>query len=85
MWPPAGPGNLARAVLTAFGAAGDASLRLISDAVMGRPGQRPQAGAAWVSQATSAAAEILAGERPLDEILQEARDHWTLQKLATRR
>lgn len=43
MWPPAGPGNLARAVLTAFGAAGDATLRLISDAVSGRPGQGSQA------------------------------------------
>lgn len=82
MWPPAGPGNLARAVLTAFGTAGDASLRLISDAVTGRPGQGSQAGAAWASQAISAAAEILAWERPLDEILQEAQDHWTLQKPA---
>jgi hypothetical protein len=82
MWPPAGPGNLARAVLTAFGAAGDATLRLISDAVSGRPGQGPQAGAAWVSQAIAAAADVLAWERPLDEILQEAQDHWTLQKPA---
>jgi len=79
MWPPAGPGNLARAVLTAFGTAGDDSLRLISDAVTGRPGQGPQAGAAWASQATAAAAEILAWERPLDEILQEVQDHWTMQ------
>jgi len=80
MWPPAGPGNLARAVLTAFGATGDVSLRIISDAVLGRSGQGPQAGAAWVSQVISAAAEVLAGERPLDEILQEVQDHWTLQK-----
>lgn len=80
MWPPAGPGNLARAVLVTFAAAGDATLRLISDAVAGRPGQGPQAGAAWVSQALAAAAEVAAWERPLEEILQEAQDHWTLQK-----
>ena len=80
MYPPAGPGNLARAVLVAFGAAGDATLRLISDAILDRPGQGPQVGAAWVSQAIAAAAEVLAWERPLDEILQEAQDHWTLQK-----
>jgi hypothetical protein len=80
MWPPAGPGNLARAVLMAFGAAGDGTLRLISDAVSGSSGQGPQAGAAWVSQAIATAAEVLAWERPLDEILQEAQDHWTLHK-----
>jgi hypothetical protein len=32
MWPEAGPRNLAEAVLTTFGAAGDATLRLLSDA-----------------------------------------------------
>ena len=80
MWPPAGPGNLARAVLVTFAAAGDATLRLIADAVAGRPGQGPQAGTAWVSQALAAAAEVVAWERPLEEILQEAQDHWTLQK-----
>jgi hypothetical protein len=51
MHPAAGPGNLARAVLVTFGAAGDATLRLISDAVLSRTGQGPQADAAWVSQA----------------------------------
>ncbi len=80
MWPPAGPGNLARAVLVTFAAAGDATLRLISNAVAGRPGQGPQTGAAWVSQALAAAAEVVAWERPLEEIVQEARNHWTLQK-----
>ena len=79
MWPPAGPGNLARAVLVTFGAAGDATLRLISNGVAGRSGLGPQAGAAWVSQALAAAAEVAAWERPQEEILQEARDHWTLQ------
>jgi hypothetical protein len=47
MWPPpAGSGNLARAVLVTFAAAGDATLRLISDEVADRPGRGPQAGAA---------------------------------------
>lgn len=80
MWPPPAPGNLARAVLTVFGAAGDGTLGLISDAVSGSSGQGPQAGAAWMSQAMAAAVEVLARERPLDEILQETQDHWTLQK-----
>ncbi len=80
MSPPAGPGNLARAVLVTFGAAGEATLRLISGAVLARSGQGPQAGAAWVSQALAAAAEVLAWEPPLEEILQQAQDHWTLQK-----
>jgi hypothetical protein len=80
MWPPAGPGNLARAVLVTFGAAGEDTLRIVSDAIVGRPGQGPQAGAAWVSQALAAATEVVAWERPLEEILQEAQDHWTLQE-----
>jgi hypothetical protein len=79
MWPPAGPGNLARAVLEAFGAAGDTTLRLISDAVLDSSGQGPQAGTAWVSQVIAAAAEVLTWERPLEEVLQEAQEHWTLQ------
>jgi hypothetical protein len=32
-----------------------------------------------VSQASAAAAEVLAWGRPLEEILQEAQEHWTLQ------
>lgn len=79
MWPPAGPGNLARAVLQACSAASDTTLRLISDAILDGSGQGPQAGAAWASQAIAAATEVLAWDRPLDEILQEAREHWTLQ------
>jgi hypothetical protein len=80
MWPPAGPGNLARAVLVTFGAACDATLRLVSDTVTGRSGQGPQAGAAWVGQALAAAIEVAAWARPLQEILQEAQERWTLQK-----
>jgi hypothetical protein len=38
MWPPAGSGNLARAVLVTFGGAGDATLRLLSDTGTGRSG-----------------------------------------------
>jgi hypothetical protein len=79
MWPPAGPGNLARAVLTVFGAASATTLRLMSDAVLDSSGQGPQVGGAWVSQASAAAAEVLAWERPLEEILQETQEHWTLQ------
>ena len=75
MWPPAGPGNLARAVLVTFGAAGDVTLRIVSDTVAGRSGQGPQAGAAWVGQALAAATEVAAWERLLEEILQEAQEH----------
>lgn len=64
-----GPGNLARVVLVTFGAAGGATLRLVSDTVAGCPGQGPHA-----------AAEVAARERPLKEILQEAQEHWTLQE-----
>jgi hypothetical protein len=56
--------------------------QICRDAVLDSSGQGPQAGAAWVSQASAAAAEVLAWERPLEEILQEAQEHWTLQKPA---
>jgi hypothetical protein len=81
MWPEAGPRNLANAVLTVFGAASEATLRLISDAILddsGRGPRGPQAGATWVAQANAAAIDVLAQDRDLDEVLQEAKEHWTL-------
>lgn len=78
MWPPAGPCNLANAVLTTFGAASETTLRLISDAILDESGRGPQAGVAWVAQASAAAIELLAQDRDLEEVLQEAKKHWTL-------
>jgi hypothetical protein len=46
------------------------------------PGKDRRLAPPWVSQASAAAAEVLAWERPLEEILQEAQEHWTLQKPA---
>jgi hypothetical protein len=77
MWPEAGPRNLATAVLTAFGAPSQATLSHISDAL--GAGQGPQAGAAWVAQASAAAVDVLAFDRPLEEVLQEVKEHWTLR------
>ena len=79
MWPPAGPANLAGAVLTTFGAASENTLRLLSDTVLGGSGQGPQAGAAWVTQASAAAIEILAQGRPLEEVLQDVKERWSLR------
>jgi hypothetical protein len=79
MWPPAGPVNLAAAVLTVFGAASEKTLRLLSDSILDSSGQGPQAGAAWVTQASAAAIEIIAQDRPLDEVLHQVKEHWTLR------
>jgi hypothetical protein len=78
MWPEGGPRNLANAVLTAFGAPSEATLRLIADAILHGSGRGPQAGAAWVAQANAAAIEVLAQDRDLVEVLQQAKEHWTL-------
>lgn len=84
MWPEAGPVNLAGAVLTTFAEASDATLRLLSAALLrdsARPGgsaRGPQAGAAWVAQASAAAIEVLAQERSAEELRQEAAEHWSL-------
>jgi hypothetical protein len=79
MWPPAGPGNLASAVLTVFAAAGEQTLRLLSDAVLGGSGRGPQAGEAWVTQASAAAIDVLAQDRTLEDVLQDAKEHWSLR------
>ena len=79
MWPPAGPGNLASAVLTVFATAGEQTLRLLSDALLGGSGRGPQAGAAWVTQASSAAIDVLAQARPLDDVLQDVKERWSLR------
>lgn len=78
MWPEAGPRNLANAVLTVFGAPSARTLGLIAAAILYDSGRGPQAGAAWVAQANAAAIEVLAQDRALDEVLQEVKDHWSL-------
>jgi hypothetical protein len=84
MWPEAGPVNLARAVLTTFAEAGDATLRLLSGALLelsertSGQARGPVAGAAWVAQASAAAVDVLANELPRDELLQAVKDHWSL-------
>ncbi|MBE1609965.1 hypothetical protein [Actinopolymorpha pittospori] len=83
MWPPAGPRNLAAAVLIAFDAPSDKTLCLISEAILRettgqQDGWGPQAGAAWVAQATAAAVEVFAHDRQLDKVLNEVQEHWTL-------
>ena len=79
MWPEAGPRNLANAVLAVFGAPSETTLQLISDAILHSSERGPQAGAAWVAQANAAAIEVLAQDRPQDEVLQEVKEHWTLR------
>jgi hypothetical protein len=85
MWPPAGPGNLARAVLTTFAQAGDATLRLLSTVLLadsarpGSPGPGPQAGAAWVAQASAAAIDVLAQEPSAEDLYREVSEHWSLR------
>lgn len=79
MWPPAGPANLAAAVLATFTAASEATLRILSGALLPGSPRGPQAGAAWVSQAVAAAVDVLAVSSPLEDVLQTARDHWTLR------
>ncbi len=84
MWPEAGPGNLARAVLTTFAPAGDATLRILSEVLLSisrRPGAAdpgPRAGAAWVAQASVAAIDVLAQELSAEQLLQEVTEHWSL-------
>jgi hypothetical protein len=84
MWPEAGPVNLARAVLTTFAEAGDATLRLLSGVLLAgsertpNAGRGPQAGTAWVAQANAAAIDVLAHERSAEELLSEATEHWSL-------
>lgn len=84
-WPEAGPVNLARAVLTTFAEASEGTLRLLS-AVLLQDSERvvgqsrgPAAGAAWVTQASRAAIEVLAQDRTTEELLQEVGEHWTLK------
>jgi hypothetical protein len=85
MWPEAGPGNLARAVLTTFARASDATLHILSAVLLadsarpGGPSPGPQAGAAWVTQASAAAIDVLAQERSAEELLQEVAEHWSLR------
>lgn len=52
MWPEAGPGNLARAVLTTFTEAGEATLQLLSGALLGgRAGDCRRAQPGWPRRA----------------------------------
>lgn len=78
-WPPAAAHNLATAVLTAFGAPSERTLEHLSAALAPASGQAPHVGMAWVNQARAAAINVLADERPLDEILQYIKEHWTLR------
>jgi hypothetical protein len=84
MWPEAGPGNLARAVLTTFTQASETTLRILSAALLadsarpGSPAPGPQAGAAWVTQASAAAIDVLAEEAAAEELLQQVVEHWSL-------
>jgi hypothetical protein len=77
-WRQKAPRDLAKAVLTVLGRAKEATLTLISGAVLGSSGQGPGPGAAWVAAASAAALEILAAERPFDEVLEAARERWDL-------
>lgn len=79
MWPPAGPSNLASAVLTVFAAPSQETLALISDAITAETTTGTAAGAAWVDQVRAAAIAVLASDRPLEEVLEEAGEHWTLK------
>jgi hypothetical protein len=79
MWPEAGPILLADSVLVTFPQASDATLRLLSHAILtyARPGEPgPHAGAAWVAQASAAAIDVLAQSLPEDELLQVVEKHW---------
>lgn len=81
MWPEAGPPNLANAVLTVFGSPSETTLRHIAAAILddsGREPTGPQAGMAWVAQATAAAIDVLAAGPALDDILQDVAARWTL-------
>lgn len=79
MWPPAGPGNLASAVLTALAAPSQATLALLSDAITDEATTGSGAGAAWVERARAAAIDVLAFARPVEEVLTEAGEHWSLR------
>jgi hypothetical protein len=79
MWPEAGPRNLAEGVLTAFGVASEATLQLLSDAVLGGSGKGPQAGAAWVVQASAAAIDVMAQHSSAEQVLAEVKEHWSLR------
>jgi hypothetical protein len=78
MWPEAGPRNLAEAVLSTFSAASEATLRMVSDALLGGPGKGPQVGAAWVTQASAAAIDVLAQHPSAEQVLEEVKEHWSL-------
>jgi hypothetical protein len=79
MWPEAGPGNLARAVLTTFTEAGETTLQFLSGVLLGGSGRGSQAGAAWVAQASAAAVNVLAQERSEEDLLREVTEHWSLR------
>jgi hypothetical protein len=85
MRPEAGPGNLARAVLTTFAEASDATLGMLSAVLLAdserTAGQSrgPRAGAAWAAQASAAAIDVLAQERSAEELLQDVSQHWSLR------
>jgi hypothetical protein len=75
-WRSGAPRDLAKAVLAVFGSASEATLALISAAVLGSSGQGSRTGAVWVTAASAAAIEVLAGERPFAEVLEVARERW---------
>lgn len=79
MWPEAAPRNLAEAVLATFGAASDATLRLLSNAILTGSGKGPQAGAAWVAQASVAAIDVLAQHPSPEQLHKEVVEHWSLR------
>jgi hypothetical protein len=66
-------------VLSTFGAASENTLRLLSDTILDGSGQGPQAGAAWVTQASAAAIDVLAQGRPREEVLQDVKERWSLR------
>lgn len=78
MWPPGGPRNLAEAVLMVFANPSEETLLAISFEISSESLKRTSIGAAWVEQVRAAAIDVLAFERPLEDILTEAREHWSL-------
>lgn len=78
MWPEGGPRALAEDVLTQFAEPSEETLSLISSAISFRATENTSIGAEWVKQVRAAAIDVLAFARPLEEILADAREYWSL-------
>jgi hypothetical protein len=79
MWPEGAPRTLAEAVLTAFGDSSETTLRLLSEAILVRQGAGPQVGAVWAARACEAAIDVLAHADSFEDVLQQAKDKWSLR------